>query len=315
MRSAFNSSQISVQTFFAPGLLKAKFWRQIKSSTKLVHLCLPQLAFSFLPYKRSMYVGELNSSCDSVFKTRQSPQAGSPRISDLWNAMHGSTAQHCDYLTQAWNKDKCLFLTRMLELRDGRTSSDICCHLQNTAKQHFCSQSTQAQDHNIICLILSSPLLALSSTDSFARRRLEVEIEIEIYSQSGNSSKKRISCERRFFEQWLIMHYQFTWICRAGKKLEAALQEFSVDIRDKYVLDCGISTGGFTDCLLQNGAASVIGVDVGYGQVNFVLCNSALTPDLFSYCFCTLSFSYSKDLMNGTSNLHSWCPIYIKSLS
>ena len=69
------------------------------------------------------------------------------------------------------------------------------------------------------------------------------------------------------------------------------------------MLDCGISTGGFTDCLLQNGAASVIGVDVGYGQVTFVLCNSALTSDLFSYCFCTLSFCYSKDLINGTSNL------------
>lgn len=38
-------------------------------------------------------------------------------------------------------------------------------------------------------------------------------------------------------------------------------------MRGKHVLDCGISTGGFTDCLLQHGAASVIGVDVGYGQV------------------------------------------------
>ena len=55
--------------------------------------------------------------------------------------------------------------------------------------------------------------------------------------------------------------------CRAGLKLEAALDHFSVDVRGLRVLDAGISTGGFADCLLQRGAASVVGVDVGYGQV------------------------------------------------
>lgn len=54
---------------------------------------------------------------------------------------------------------------------------------------------------------------------------------------------------------------------RAGRKLEAALEQFGIDVRGLNVLDSGISTGGFTDCLLQRGAASVIGVDVGYGQV------------------------------------------------
>ena len=42
---------------------------------------------------------------------------------------------------------------------------------------------------------------------------------------------------------------------------------FGIDVRGCRVLDAGISTGGFTDCLLQRGAASVVGVDVGYGQV------------------------------------------------
>ena len=56
-------------------------------------------------------------------------------------------------------------------------------------------------------------------------------------------------------------------LCRAGHKLEAALDHFGVDVTGKRVLDSGISTGGFTDCLLQRGAAAVIGVDVGYGQV------------------------------------------------
>ena len=54
---------------------------------------------------------------------------------------------------------------------------------------------------------------------------------------------------------------------RAGLKLEAALDAFAVDVRDVVALDSGLSTGGFTDCLLQRGAARVYGVDVGFGQV------------------------------------------------
>ncbi|KAF3330880.1 rRNA methyltransferase YqxC [Carex littledalei] len=57
------------------------------------------------------------------------------------------------------------------------------------------------------------------------------------------------------------------YVCRAGHKLEAALKEFNVDCVGKIALDSGLSTGGFTDCLLQNGASHVYGVDVGYGQV------------------------------------------------
>jgi 23S rRNA (cytidine1920-2'-O)/16S rRNA (cytidine1409-2'-O)-methyltransferase len=57
------------------------------------------------------------------------------------------------------------------------------------------------------------------------------------------------------------------YVCRAGLKLEAALRHFGVDVAGLSALDAGLSTGGFTDCLLQHGAASVVGVDVGYGQV------------------------------------------------
>ncbi|KAJ3671540.1 hypothetical protein LUZ60_007619 [Juncus effusus] len=57
------------------------------------------------------------------------------------------------------------------------------------------------------------------------------------------------------------------YVCRAGHKLEAALTDFGVDCTGKIALDSGLSTGGFTDCLLQNGASHVYGVDVGYGQV------------------------------------------------
>ncbi|OGB97287.1 hypothetical protein A3F06_01005 [candidate division TM6 bacterium RIFCSPHIGHO2_12_FULL_36_22] len=58
------------------------------------------------------------------------------------------------------------------------------------------------------------------------------------------------------------------FVCRAGFKLEKALQEFNIDVTGMTVLDAGLSTGGFTDCLLQLGATKVYGVDVGYGQVH-----------------------------------------------
>lgn len=54
---------------------------------------------------------------------------------------------------------------------------------------------------------------------------------------------------------------------RAGHKLEAAIEKLGIDVSGKVALDSGLSTGGFTDCLLQYGASFVYGVDVGYGQV------------------------------------------------
>ena len=57
------------------------------------------------------------------------------------------------------------------------------------------------------------------------------------------------------------------YVSRGGVKLAGALDSFSVDPKGKRCLDLGASTGGFTDCLLQRGAASVAAVDVGYGQL------------------------------------------------
>src|SRR2546425_12898578 len=58
---------------------------------------------------------------------------------------------------------------------------------------------------------------------------------------------------------------------RGGLKLESALEEFGIDPAGRVCLDVGASTGGFTDCLLQRGAARVIAVDVGYGQLAWSL--------------------------------------------
>jgi 23S rRNA (cytidine1920-2'-O)/16S rRNA (cytidine1409-2'-O)-methyltransferase len=61
--------------------------------------------------------------------------------------------------------------------------------------------------------------------------------------------------------------YKGSGVCRAGYKLEAALEQFACDVEGKVALDAGLSTGGFSDCLLQNGVKHIYGVDVGYGQV------------------------------------------------
>ena len=58
------------------------------------------------------------------------------------------------------------------------------------------------------------------------------------------------------------------FVSRGGEKLDAALETFAVPVDGLRVLDAGASTGGFTDCLLQRGAAQVCAVDVGYGQLD-----------------------------------------------
>ncbi len=58
------------------------------------------------------------------------------------------------------------------------------------------------------------------------------------------------------------------FVSRAGEKLEAALLRFGINVTDKKALDIGASTGGFTDCLLAHGAASVCAVDVGHSQLH-----------------------------------------------
>lgn len=57
------------------------------------------------------------------------------------------------------------------------------------------------------------------------------------------------------------------YVSRGGYKLEAAIERFRVNVAGRVALDCGASTGGFTDCLLQHGARLVYAVEVGYGQL------------------------------------------------
>ncbi|MGN1456620.1 MAG: TlyA family RNA methyltransferase [Acutalibacteraceae bacterium] len=70
------------------------------------------------------------------------------------------------------------------------------------------------------------------------------------------------------------------YVSRGGLKLEKAVKSFNLDLKDKTTIDIGASTGGFTDCMLQNGAKKVYSVDVGYGQLDWKLRNDSRVVNL-----------------------------------
>ena len=68
-----------------------------------------------------------------------------------------------------------------------------------------------------------------------------------------------------------VLGEEMPFVSRGGLKLQKALDTFTIDLRDKIAADVGASTGGFTDCMLQHGAAKVYAIDVGYGQLAWKL--------------------------------------------
>ncbi len=78
------------------------------------------------------------------------------------------------------------------------------------------------------------------------------------------------------------------YVSRGGLKLEKAMQSFPVSLKDCTCMDIGASTGGFTDCMLQNGAKKVYSIDVGYGQLAWKLRSDSRVVNLertnFRYC-------------------------------
>lgn len=70
------------------------------------------------------------------------------------------------------------------------------------------------------------------------------------------------------------------YVSRGGLKLEKAIKEFDIDLVDANCVDMGASTGGFTDCMLQNGASKVYAIDVGYGQLDYKLRTDARVKNI-----------------------------------
>ena len=91
----------------------------------------------------------------------------------------------------------------------------------------------------------------------------QVYVDNQKADKCGTSYEETVSVEVR----GNVMPY----VSRGGLKLEKAIGCFKLDLRDKITMDIGASTGGFTDCMLQNGAKKVYSIDVGYGQLAWKL--------------------------------------------
>ena len=77
-----------------------------------------------------------------------------------------------------------------------------------------------------------------------------------------------------FIESEINLSASPQFVSRGGEKLSMAFKEFPLNVRDRICMDVGISTGGFTDCLLKNGAKLIYGIDVGYGQTAWNIRNN-----------------------------------------
>lgn len=103
-----------------------------------------------------------------------------------------------------------------------------------------------------------------------SRERAKIEIMMGNVYLSGQKSDKpgtMVPVDSKIELRGEKMPY----VSRGGLKLEKAMAEFPIDLQEKTVMDIGASTGGFTDCMLQNGAKRVYSIDVGYGQLAWKL--------------------------------------------
>ncbi len=107
----------------------------------------------------------------------------------------------------------------------------------------------------------------LTESRSKAQRMIragEVRVEGQIVDKPGT----RVPADAE-----ITLEAKPPFVSRGGKKLEAALTRFPIDVSDAVIADVGASTGGFTDCMLQRGACKVYAIDAGYGQLHWKLRN------------------------------------------
>ena len=116
-----------------------------------------------------------------------------------------------------------------------------------------------------------------------------------------------------------VKGHTLRYVSRGGLKIEKALKVFPIDLNGKTCMDIGSSTGGFTDCMLQNGAAKVYSIDVGYGQLDWKLRNDErvicmektnfryLTPedinDTVAFASCDVSFISLSKILTPAFNI------------
>lgn len=116
---------------------------------------------------------------------------------------------------------------------------------------------------------LDQHLLTLGLTVSREQaRRLIMAGEVLVNGHTVDRPATQITADAQ-----ITLKAKPRFVSRGGEKLEAALTHFQIDVRDLVCADVGASTGGFTDCLLQHGAAKVYAIDVGRGILNYHLRN------------------------------------------
>ena len=91
----------------------------------------------------------------------------------------------------------------------------------------------------------------------------QVYVDNQKADKCGTSYDENVSIE--------VRGATLKYVSRGGLKLEKAIDNFDLNLKDKTTMDIGASTGGFTDCMLQNGAKKVYSIDVGYGQLAWKL--------------------------------------------
>ena len=101
-----------------------------------------------------------------------------------------------------------------------------------------------------------------------SRKKAQDLIDAEAVLLDGVTVKKSSLAVDETVPHEVEISQVFRYVSRGGMKLEAALNAFSLNVNGKKAVDIGASTGGFTDCLLQRGAARVISVDAGVGQLH-----------------------------------------------
>ncbi|MCC7451745.1 MAG: TlyA family RNA methyltransferase [Anaerolineae bacterium] len=97
-------------------------------------------------------------------------------------------------------------------------------------------------------------------------RRMIMAGEVTVNGQIADKPGTRVAVDAA-----LAVRAMPRFVSRGGDKLEAAITAFAIPVAGKICADVGASTGGFTDCLLQHGAAKVYALDVGYGQIDYRL--------------------------------------------
>lgn len=103
------------------------------------------------------------------------------------------------------------------------------------------------------------PSLTRNQIQSFIMQGM-VTVDGEVVTKAGHQTSPAAIVQ--------LLQTAPKYVCRAGFKLEKALEHFGIDVTGLVAMDSGLSTGGFTDCLLQHGARKVYGIDVGFNQVH-----------------------------------------------